>query len=287
MKNLVLYHADCLDGFGSAYIVWREFGDGAYYKACTYGKDIREFVTHDAMYANCYILDFSLPIEQLEFLKTNHVYGNVVILDHHKTAFDMYKNIPTHPWLSLTLKSNMSGVGITWEHFNKGAEPPHYVKYIQDRDLWRFVFKDTETYCAALQVYDMKFDIWHNIIGDHNLENMLNEGRAILSYQKKVVEDACRYGLKLNIKGHQAIMVNASTLISETCHRLLELNEDCEIAASYGVGADHILVSLRSRKGGVDVAKIAESFGGGGHHNAAGFKIKPSLTFSAIATTLA
>lgn len=35
-------------------------------------------------------------------------------------------------------------------------------------------------------------------------------------------------------------------------------------------------VSLRS-KGGVDVAKIAEAFGGGGHKNAAGFRIKADL----------
>lgn len=30
----VLYHADCLDGFGAAYAAWRHFGDTAYIARC-------------------------------------------------------------------------------------------------------------------------------------------------------------------------------------------------------------------------------------------------------------
>jgi nanoRNase/pAp phosphatase (c-di-AMP/oligoRNAs hydrolase) len=33
-------------------------------------------------------------------------------------------------------------------------------------------------------------------------------------------------------------------------------------------------ISLRSRKGGFDVAKLAEKYGGGGHQSAASFKNK-------------
>ena len=45
-------------------------------------------------------------------------------------------------------------------------------------------------------------------------------------------------------------------------------------AACYLDTADSRVFSLRSRReGGVDVAKIAESYGGGGHRNAAGFRV--------------
>ena len=45
-------------------------------------------------------------------------------------------------------------------------------------------------------------------------------------------------------------------------------------AACYLDTADSRVFSLRSRReGGVDVAKIAESDGGGGHRNAAGFRV--------------
>jgi len=37
---------------------------------------------------------------------------------------------------------------------------------------------------------------------------------------------------------------------------------------------NHFKVSLRSKGGGINVAKVAEKFGGGGHHNAAGYKIR-------------
>ncbi|MEY5098606.1 MAG: hypothetical protein RJA36_1325, partial [Pseudomonadota bacterium] len=37
--------------------------------------------------------------------------------------------------------------------------------------------------------------------------------------------------------------------------------------------AEHRQFSLRSRDGGLDVAAICEGFGGGGHRQAAGFRV--------------
>jgi hypothetical protein len=44
-------------------------------------------------------------------------------------------------------------------------------------------------------------------------------------------------------------------------------------AAVYWDTADHRQFSLRSRDGGLDVALVAQGFGGGGHRNAAGFRV--------------
>ena len=51
---------------------------------------------------------------------------------------------------------------------------------------------------------------------------------------------------------------------------------EASILLAQGAGDEIIRVSLRS-KGGVDVAKFAEKFGGGGHARAAGFKLQGSL----------
>jgi nanoRNase/pAp phosphatase (c-di-AMP/oligoRNAs hydrolase) len=45
-------------------------------------------------------------------------------------------------------------------------------------------------------------------------------------------------------------------------------------AATYIDGPKGRIFSLRSTKDGMDVSKIAERFGGGGHKNAAGFTIQ-------------
>lgn len=44
-------------------------------------------------------------------------------------------------------------------------------------------------------------------------------------------------------------------------------------SATYQETREYRKYSLRSEKGGVDVSRIAAEFGGGGHENAAGFKI--------------
>ena len=56
--------------------------------------------------------------------------------------------------------------------------------------------------------------------------------------------------------------------------------ETVKIAAFIKEAKDHIGVSLRS-KGSYDVAQVARKFGGGGHRNAAGFKL-PGQTMAAV-----
>jgi len=37
---VVLYHANCLDGFGAAYAAWKKFGDTADYIPVQYGEEV-------------------------------------------------------------------------------------------------------------------------------------------------------------------------------------------------------------------------------------------------------
>ena len=66
-------------------------------------------------------------------------------------------------------------------------------------------------------------------------------------------------------------MVNASANQSEVGHELLQRYPEAPFAAIYFDTADGKRKwSLRGR-GNVDVSALAKQFGGGGHHNAAGF----------------
>ena len=35
--NVVIYHADCTDGFGAAYSAWKQLGNRAEYYPCKHG----------------------------------------------------------------------------------------------------------------------------------------------------------------------------------------------------------------------------------------------------------
>lgn len=80
MKPLIIYHANCTDGFGAAFCAWLKFGDEAEYIPMNYGEQ-SEF---DVVNREVYILDFSFPKEVME-----HIFEyaeRVIWLDHHATS---------------------------------------------------------------------------------------------------------------------------------------------------------------------------------------------------------
>ena len=54
----ILYHADCLDGYGAAYSAWRHFGGKASYRGMHHGEawELNDIAGH-----HVFILDFSFP----------------------------------------------------------------------------------------------------------------------------------------------------------------------------------------------------------------------------------
>lgn len=57
--------------------------------------------------------------------------------------------------------------------------------------------------------------------------------------------------------------------------------ESIKISALFReLGKNMFKVSLRSKKETVNVAKIAEMFGGGGHRNAAGYKVSSDINIA-------
>ena len=92
MKPLVIYHANCTDGFGAAFAAWLKLGDNAEYLPMDYLKNtdgVAEF--HERVKIDCsiserdvYILDFSLPKVVMDWLFAHA--RRVVWLDHHATS---------------------------------------------------------------------------------------------------------------------------------------------------------------------------------------------------------
>lgn len=76
MKPLVIYHANCTDGFGAAFAAWLKLGDEAEYIPMDYGEvetpeDFDMKVSLAAKGNTIYILDFSFPRSVMEALFTH------------------------------------------------------------------------------------------------------------------------------------------------------------------------------------------------------------------------
>jgi c-di-AMP phosphodiesterase-like protein len=155
------------------------------------------------------------------------------------------------------------------------------LRYVQDRDLWRWELDDSREFSAALAVEPRTFERWDEIasyidedgIRSRHYYPFVNRGYAILAAQSQHVESlASRAGFRV-IAGHRVPAVNSPLFQSEIGHRLCELHGDCPFACVWFQDErtrDEIW-SLRSR-GDFDVSAVAKSYGGGGHAAAAGFR---------------
>ena len=140
MKPLVIYHANCTDGFGAAFAAWLKLGDEAEYLPMEYNQALPEQL-HSPVGLELYILNFSFRRDQMD---TFFKYAKrVVWLDHHKTAFEMwcggyrkgdcFQAIPLGGADPLehyiVLDDNFSGAYLAWEYFHPITKVPKLIQH--------------------------------------------------------------------------------------------------------------------------------------------------------------
>lgn len=87
MKPLVIYHANCTDGFGAAFAAWLKLGDEAEYLPMNYGDTSPDMMAEKCRDREVYILDFSFSK-----LVMDHIFQaatRVTWLDHHASSRGM------------------------------------------------------------------------------------------------------------------------------------------------------------------------------------------------------
>lgn len=320
----ILYHADCLDGFGAAYAAWCRFGDAATYRPMHHGEP---WELNDVAGHSVFILDFSFPPETLE--RIAGIAESVTQIDHHASALKDWAGrlradehgvqSLEHPALPLSIRFDLdkSGARLAWEHFHPDTSAPLPILHIEDQDMWRFALPGTRAFCRALRLLPFDLATWHQLISEAatlesgRYRDAITQGSAIETFFQREVERLAHGSLRMpaRLRGEpvdalqavrhgQAILcadqsawlaipglaINANTLFASELGNLL-----AEQSASFGMvwqlAADgEVKVSLRSKGGALDVSIIAARYGGGGHPNAAGFRLPAAHFFSEVLT---
>jgi oligoribonuclease NrnB/cAMP/cGMP phosphodiesterase (DHH superfamily) len=307
VKPLVIYHAGCMDGAGAALAAWMKFGEEAEYRPANYGQAAP--TDEEVRGRDVYIVDFSYPrveLERMRFAQSDwdcrtREPGNLLVLDHHKTA---EKDLSELRFCVFDMRK--SGAVMAWEYFHCSglADPPQdegrvpdLLRYIQDRDLWRWEMANSREISAALAATGAAVDFrklepfldWDGRgDGSRTLRRALEQdGRAILRAESQMIERIAVGAESVTVGGWSALAVSSPVLQSEVGEALAIENAKRgrpAIGVSYfrdGKSGKWI-VSLRSRDlrdehgpeaaPAPDVSAIARSFGGGGHAKAAGFQ---------------
>lgn len=267
-RKVCIYHKSCADGMGAMMAVYKKWKSAVTYIPAQYGEPRpADDLLQDA---EVYIVDFSYkrPV-MLEIAK---LAKQVTVLDHHKTAQEELVFMPSN--VTVCFDMTRSGAMMAWEYFHPMKPVPDLVRHIQDRDLWKFELPYTKEIMATVFSYPYEIREWKYLLAER-LDDLKQEGEAILRAHEvtiKKLTDQPEF-IFVTIDGHRVPAVNAPGMLSSDIGNTLA--PDYPFVCTYFDVPDGRVYSLRSSQSGpdVDVAEIAKKFGGGGHRNAAGFKL--------------
>ena len=251
--DMVLYHAECSDGFGAAWAIWKRF-PGARFIPVKHGHPPPGGLASQRVV----IVDFSYARPILESMASET--KNLLVLDHHITAEEALAGLPY-----TYFDQNKSGAVLAWE-WAHGSQAPWLLRYIQDKDLWKWALPGSREINAALASYPFDFQLWDRF----SQSTLEQEGRAILRYERELVSKLAGQAVMVEFQGEIVPSVQSAILTSQIGERLSMDHPFCLI---WHERDGRRFFSMRSREDGTDVGSIAASFGGGGHTHAAGFSV--------------
>jgi len=300
MADVCIAHGGgCRDGWTSAWLVKKAFPD-CEVVLTSYGQPLPdESVYSDRRVVIC---DFSYPPEQMAVIAAKA--KSVVVRDHHVSAIRkwdveldhgpsmMFFNETWRPNVSMLFDTRKSGAMLVWEWLNpdKKDQPwlaPWLVRLVQDRDLWQWQFPESREISAYIASFPMTAEAWDFLHADLETDagrKVAGEvGAAILRTNRQHVEAAVKNAVYWRLAdGVSVPVLNTTHLHSEVGERLCQ-GHPFSLTYSDDLKGMKRRWSMRSADGGMDVSKVAECLGGGGHARAAGFERSLDETFSATA----
>ena len=279
--DTVVYHKNCNDGFVSAFIVWKWFRDNGFhqpmYVAMGYGdrkitSDCGQVLPQLVEWQgkNILVVDFSFTEAVMKKVIEKN---EILIIDHHETAMKNLANIPDKHKI---FDMSHCGAYLTWKHLFPDVEVPPLVHLVQDRDLWSKLYPSTNALAKYILSRPYSNDTILPLLEYKNLTHAMVAGQNIQDYDDFTIsflgKNAC---VKLwNEK--LVVYINSGLHKSDIGSKLLELHPLADFSAIYHYddSLDTTIFSLRSRKNGNHVGKVAESYGGGGHQAASSCSFK-------------
>lgn len=269
MKPICIYHGNCADGFGAAWVFSRHADREFDFYPGVYQDEPPDVEGRDV-----YMVDFSYKRNVIEAIREKC--NRFVLIDHHKTALEDLAPLIEAGTIEHLTSLEKSGATLAWEWFYGDSERdmPQLLRHIEDRDLWRFALPFTREIQACVFSHPYDFKVWDSLMAadEAELQSFIREGQAIeRKHHKDIAELVGVVTRNMEIGGHCVPVANLPyTLTSDAGHLLAQ---GAPFAACYWDTPEGRVFSLRSTDNGLDVSIIAKQYGGGGHVHASGFRV--------------
>lgn len=278
--KLCIYHGGCTDGVAAAWAVWEADPTWTFYPGVYQQEPPWELIDQAD---EVLFVDFSYKREVIEDSRFRA--RNVTILDHHKTAqADLSPLLST--WVNGKFDMSKCGAMLAWEWFHGLKAKPELLYEIDKQDRWE---KDRNPkLIMALRAWPHKpvddspeawrglMIDWTGLMSSKGIEDLHKAGDSIYMYYRQRIDET---------KGHERFITLGTTLHNYEVPIInapffMASDVAGELAEEHsGIGAvwwqnknGDVTFSLRSRDD-MDVSELARWYGGGGHKNAAGFKV--------------
>lgn len=263
---IIFYHGGCPDGFGGAYAAWVKFGDTAEYIPLSRGGD----PLPDVSGRTVYFIDFVLPQEEMDAVRAQA--AHLIALDHHVGVQAITESMPEY-----VFDNNRSGATIAWDYFHPNTPRPSLINHLEDDDLFRFALPDTRALVSYLSLQPFEFALWDDIAqkldSETDRESFLATLRVYAEYFEILARYAADHAKTIDFEGYRVKFATThpfkpmKSLVGNILAR-----EHGPFALVVSAHPNGYGVSIRG-DGSVDLTKIAQKFGGNGHHDSSGFLI--------------
>jgi len=266
------YHRADHDGKLSAAIVLRKHPQCKLIGVDYYDGVIPSLLCEDN--EDVFVVDFSF--EPFALMVDLAKKTNLVWIDHHTSSFNKFKINESNleKVTAIISQDDSAACELTWMHLFPDMAMPPIVHLLGRYDAWDHSDPDVVPFEYYMRSVNPTVEQLVNLMkmNDAEIKDCVKLGMAISSYlDSDAVKYNNEYAFNLEFEGIKFLAINRAFLNSNF---YVSRKDYHQAGMSFVYSGNKWTFSLRSFDPDVDVAKIAERFGGGGHKSAAGFAMK-------------
>lgn len=265
-KTVVLYHDSCPDGFGGAFAAWKKFGDTAEYRAVRHQLPPPEGLAG----AHLYLIDFCYTREEMVELVKNA--ASLVVLDHHEGVEDVVEAQPAYVY-----DATRSGATIAWSYFHPDEPVPEFLRIIMKGDLYQPFTDEERALASFIYAQPYTFTGWDQLRLDienpETKKEIMQRGRAYNEHFQMLVAQIASKAVHATFEGHTVAVVSGPRMFATELGTVLRKRGAEFVLITRNEPNGNMSVSMRGGDTKINLAKIAEKYGGNGHPGSAAFAI--------------
>lgn len=262
--TLIVYHADCADGFGAAWACHKRFGDKPRYLPAHYGSP-----PPVELFEGQRVLMVDVSFSRQDLLARMDVAETFLLVDHHKTAFEEVGDLP-----NTVFDMKKSGAALAWALVNPDEPMPGLLKAVEDRDLWLWQLPDSRPILQCLDSFPLTFPAWDALAQrvERDLPGIRAEAAVLQREYERQLASIIKEARPIEQGGWKGLAVNAPHNFASDIGNRFYAQDGVDFGFTWHERKDgKFRCSWRTDAGGVAKAiDLARVWGGGGHPNAAG-----------------